>query len=189
MAKAEELFEKHNIFKNLKPGDRIKPLNSVILDKKARQAQQQLTTGAAWGDMERQELTEEVKADLRAIQLRDKIYTKRFYKANEHKKLPEFFQIGTIVDDPRIHGNHLDRRKVTKAGAGSIARQFLEDDEAAGFSKRKYEGANERLRRMGEKKKALKTKLKLNKASKGIKKGGGAMASGGSSRRSAGGRK
>ena len=39
MAKAEELFEKHNIFKNLKPEDRVKPLNSVILDKKARQAQ------------------------------------------------------------------------------------------------------------------------------------------------------
>ena len=111
MAKAEELFEKHNIFKNLTPEDRVKPLNSVILDKKARQAQQKKTSGAAWGDMPRQELTEEVKADLRAIQLRDKIYTKRFYKGNEHKKLPEFFQIGTVVDDPRIHGNHLDRRK------------------------------------------------------------------------------
>ena len=112
-------------------------------------------------------MTEELKADLRAIQYRDKIYTKRFYKKSEYKKLPQFFQIGTVVDDPRVHGNNIDRHKSKgKGGAGSIARQFLMDDDATGFSKRKYEEANSRLRRMGEKR----SHMKAARRSKGIKK-------------------
>ena len=44
------------------------------------------------------------------------------------------------------------------------------DDEASGFSKRKYEESNSRLRMMGDKKKSLKNRIKINKRSKGIKK-------------------
>lgn len=36
-------------------------------------------------------MTEELKADIKAIQMRDKIYKKRFYKVNEFKKLPQYF--------------------------------------------------------------------------------------------------
>ena len=41
-----------------------------------------------------------------------------------------------------------------------LAEQFLKDDEARGFSKKKYEQVNERSRRMGEKRR----NYKLNKA-------------------------
>lgn len=41
--------------------------------------------------MSRVELTEEVKADLRAIKLRNQIFKDRFYKSSDFKKLPEFF--------------------------------------------------------------------------------------------------
>jgi hypothetical protein len=47
-------------------------------------------------------------------------------------------------------------RLTKKEAKGSIAEQFLKDDEARGFSKRKYEGINEKLRRMGDKKKRMK---------------------------------
>ena len=38
----------------------------------------------------------------------------------------------------------------------SIAQQFLMDDAAAGFSKRKYEHLNDKRRRMGRNKKEIK---------------------------------
>jgi len=102
--------------------------------------------------MPKVELTEELKADLKALKLRNFIYPNRFYKTNDSKKLPQYFQIGTIVTDK----NDMRTERMTKKEAkGGIAQQFLKDDEAKQFSKRKYEKINERLRRMGDKKRRI----------------------------------
>merc|ERR1712110_1123813 len=116
-----------------------------------------MTAGKDWGHMPKVELTEELKADLRALRFRNQIFAKRIYKTNDSSKLPEYFQIGTVVDDPRVPGSNRDRltKKQRKA---RLAQQFLEDDDAGGFSKRKYESLNDRKRRMGEKKKSIKIK-------------------------------
>lgn len=106
--------------------------------------------------MPRQELTEEVKADLKAIQLRNFIYPNRFYKSSDFKKLPKYFQIGTIVADKNEPQSH---RLTKKEQKGSLAEQFLRDDQNKMFSKRKYEKLNEKSRRMGDKK----LRLKMNK--------------------------
>ena len=58
-----------------------------------------MTAGKAWGEMPKVELTEELKADLKALKLRNFIYANRFYKGNDSKMLPKYFQIGTIVTD------------------------------------------------------------------------------------------
>lgn len=106
--------------------------------------------------MPKVELTEELKADLKALKLRNFIYPNRFYKTNDSKKLPQYFQIGTVVTDK----NDMRTERLTKKEAkGSIAQQFLRDDEDRQFSKRKFESVNEKLRRMGEKKR----RLKINK--------------------------
>ena len=103
------------------------------------------------------ELTEELKADLKALKLRNYIYPNRFYKTPDSKNLPQYFQIGTIVTDK----NDMRTERLTKKEAkGSLAEQFLKDDEARGFSKKKYEAVNERSRRMGEKRR----NYKMNKA-------------------------
>ena len=116
--------------------------------------------------MKKVELTDELKADLRAIQMRNQLYKDRFYKSSDSKKLPEYFQIGTVVDDPRDIGGRKDRL-TKKQRKGTIAQQFLMDDQTNGFSKRKYENLNEKKRRMGDKKKHI----KINKTnSKRIKK-------------------
>ena len=52
--------------------------------------------------------------------------------------MPEFFQIGTVVDDPRDIGGKRDRL-TKKERKGTLAQQFLMDDDAQGFSKRKFE--------------------------------------------------
>lgn len=157
MKKAEALYNKLNIFNKIAVNAKqIAPLNNIKLAKKERQKQKEETTGKGWGDMPRQELTEEVKADLKAIQLRNFIYPNRFYKSSDLKKLPKYFQIATIVSDKNEPQN---MRLTKKQKKGSIAEQFLKEDTEKNFSKRKYEKVNDRLRRMGEKK----SKMKMNK--------------------------
>ena len=115
--------------------------------------------------MPKVELTDEIRNDLKAIQMRNQIFSKRFYKNNDSNKLPEYFQMGTWLE--------ANQRGVSKKRAkpGSIAAQFLKDDEAQGFSKRKYEKVNDKRRRMGEKKiKLRRNKEKAQRASKFQKK-------------------
>lgn len=64
-------------------------------------------------------------------------------------------------------------RLTKKEKKGSIAEQFLRDDGAKGFSKRKYEGLNSKLRRMGEKKRQLKLNKIRHKANRNKDKHGG----------------
>ena len=127
------------------------------------QKEREKTAGKSWGNMAKVELTDEIKADLRAIRLRNQIFKDRFYKSSESKKLPEYFQIGTVVDDPKAMGGRKDRL-TKKQRKGTIAQQFLEEDEAMGFSKRKYESLNDKRRRMGTKKKSIKIAKNKKKA-------------------------
>lgn len=154
--KAEEIFQSLSLFASGKVAANaksIKPINSVELDKKERQKQREENAGKAWGYMPKVEMTEELKMDLKAIQMRNQIFPKRFYRGNDSQKLPEYFQIGTVVDDGSVGSrvNRLTKKQQKK----SIAQQFLMDDQAAGFSKRKYETLNDKRRRMGDKKKQL----------------------------------
>ena len=152
--RAEALLMKKGIFNSIPVNAKtIPPLNNEALLKKKRKEDREKTAGKKWGEMPKVELTEELKADLRAIKLRNFIYPNRFYKANDTNKLPTYFQIGTIVTDKS--DTRMDRL-TKKEAKGSIAQQFLKDDEANNFSKRKYEKTNDRLRRMGNKKQQLK---------------------------------
>ena len=168
------LLQQHSLFKNVPVTgfQSLPPLNNVKLLQKERRAQREATAGKAWGEMPQVELTEELKADLKALKLRNYIYPNRFYKTSDSKKLPKFFQIGTIVTDK----NDMRTERLTKKEAkGSLAEQFLKDDEARGFSKKKYEQVNERSRRMGEKRrnyKLNKAKFRRNNKFKDGKKGG-----------------
>jgi len=64
---------------------------SVKLDKKQRRQESIETSGKMWGHMKKVELTDEVKADLRALKLRNQLFANRFYKTGDSKKLPEYF--------------------------------------------------------------------------------------------------
>ena len=117
-------------------------------------------------NMKKQELTEELKEDLKAIKLRSHIYSNKFYKGSGSSKLSPFVQIGTVVDDLR---SLKDERLTKKQRKARIAEQFMEDDEAQMFSKRKYETAADRKRRMGIKKRDLKASIKRAKKNKKLR--------------------
>ena len=107
--------------------------------------------------MDKVELTDALKDDLKAIKFRNQIFPKRFYKNNDSESLPKYFQVGTVVESGGV--GRVGDRLTKKMQKRSVAEQFLMDDEANAFSKRKYEGINDVRRRMGLKKK----KLKINK--------------------------
>ena len=90
------------------------------MDRKQWQKDREMTAGKNWGHMAKVELTDEVKADLRAIRLRNQIFKDRFYKTADSKKLPEYFQIGTVVDDSKVLGGSRDRL-TKKQRKGTIA--------------------------------------------------------------------
>jgi hypothetical protein len=81
MKKAEALLKSSNVFNNVPlTGASISPLNNIKLKAKERREDREKTAGHAWGEMPKVELTEELKADLKALQLRNFIYPNRFYK-------------------------------------------------------------------------------------------------------------
>ena len=51
-----------------------------------------------WFHLPAPEVTEEVKNDLRLVGLRGMLETNRFYKRPDSKKLPTFFQMGTVME-------------------------------------------------------------------------------------------
>lgn len=51
------------------------------------------TTGDAWFNMKAPELTQELKRDLKVLQMRGSLDPKRFYKKNDRDGLPKYFQV------------------------------------------------------------------------------------------------
>ena len=68
MKKAEALLKASNVFNNVPlTGASISPLNNIKLKAKERREDREKTAGRAWGEMPKVELTEELKADLKAL--------------------------------------------------------------------------------------------------------------------------
>ena len=53
----------------------------------------QNTAGPKWFDMPAPEITPEVKRDLQLLKLRNVLDPKRFYKKDNDRKLPKYFQV------------------------------------------------------------------------------------------------
>ena len=99
-----------------------------------------MDAGKAWGSMPKVELTDQLRNDLKAIKFRNQIFSKKFYKKNDSEKLPQYFQIATVIDDGVGF-----RKNDKRVKASSIADQFLREDDAIGFSKKKYECFSDRF--------------------------------------------
>ena len=103
MRKANAVFESMNIFSKIPmQANKIKPMFTEKLDKKQRVIDREANAGKAWGMMEKVEMTDELRNDLKAIKFRNQIFPKRFYKGNDSDNLPKYFQIGTVVDSNGI---------------------------------------------------------------------------------------
>ncbi|CAH1793183.1 unnamed protein product [Owenia fusiformis] len=102
---------------------------------KARRAEREKTKGSKWFNMPAPELTEEVKNDLTVLQMRKVLDPKRFYKGNDTRSLPKYFQMGTVVESSADFYHSRIAKKDRKA---TMVDELLADAEFRKYNKRKY---------------------------------------------------
>lgn len=107
------------------------------------------------------EVTEELRQDMEIIQMRSVLNPTHFYKKNDLKTLPKYFQVGTVLPSPldkhRDRGERVSKKK-------SLVDELLEDAEFQRFNKRKYQEVMAEKHTSGYKK-AYKKMKKLKKKS------------------------
>ncbi|XP_061397701.1 deoxynucleotidyltransferase terminal-interacting protein 2 [Musca vetustissima] len=141
--------------------EQLKELPSVS-EKKQRilnRIERSKTKGKNWFNMPATEMTEEIQNDLKILQMRSVLDPKHFYKKNDLKVLPKYFQIGTVQHSALDYYSERDVRKNKKH---TLVDELLADTEAQKYIKRK----NKEIMMMKQKyaqRKAMKKMKKLKK--------------------------
>lgn len=104
------------------------------------------------------EVTDEMRNELKIIQMRSVLDPKHFYKKNDLKVLPKYFQVGTVLHSPLDHYDEKHTRKTKK----SLVDELLADEAFQSFNKRKYKEVIKRTD-MYARRKAMKKMKKLKK--------------------------
>ncbi|XP_048270611.1 deoxynucleotidyltransferase terminal-interacting protein 2 isoform X2 [Bombus terrestris] len=100
-----------------------------------RRKERAKTKGKSWFNMPAPELTPEVKNDLQVIRMRSVLDPKHFYKKNDLKTIPKYFQIGKVMDS---HLDYYSGRLTKKERKKTIVDELMADAEFSKFNKRKY---------------------------------------------------
>lgn len=104
-------------------------------------------------------MTDEIKNDLEILQMRSALDPKHFYKKNDMKVLPKYFQIGTVIDSPL---DYYANRGTKKNKKRTLVDELLADAEFQKYQKKKYKEVVESKKTKGYYKAAKKMK-KLKK--------------------------
>ncbi|GLV41181.1 uncharacterized protein CBL_04705 [Carabus blaptoides fortunei] len=136
LTKAEHILEKSII----KPGfERLHTVPTYDKNEKKLKAERKLehdkTKGKKWYGLPATELTEEVKHDLEVLQMRSVLDPKHFYKKNDLKVLPKYFQVGKVMDTPLDYYNNRLTKKERKR---TLVDELLADAEFNKYNKRRY---------------------------------------------------
>lgn len=103
--------------------------------RKQRQEERAKTKGHKWFGLPATEMTDEVKRDLEILQMRSVLDPKHFYKKNDLKVLPKYFQVGKVKDSPLdFYNNRLTKKDRKK----TLVDELLADAEFQKYNKRKY---------------------------------------------------
>ncbi|OAD08066.1 hypothetical protein MUCCIDRAFT_135541, partial [Mucor lusitanicus CBS 277.49] len=106
------------------------------------------TTGSAWFDMPKTEMTDEVKRDLQVLKMRHILDRKRHYKKMGKRPDPKYFQIGTIIESPTEFFSARINKKDRKQ---TIVDELMASDELKQYYKRKHTEVQERTNSGGKK--------------------------------------
>lgn len=102
---------------------------------KGRKEEREKTKGIKWFNLPATEVTEDIKNDLEVLQMRSVLDPKHFYKKNDIKILPKYFQIGKVMDSPLdFYNNRLTQKERKK----TLVDELLADAEFNKYNKRKY---------------------------------------------------
>ncbi|KAH8262786.1 hypothetical protein KR044_000345 [Drosophila immigrans] len=140
--------------------EQLKALPTVSRRKQPilNRAEREKTKGGGWFDLPATEITEDMRNELKIIQMRSVLDPKHFYKKNDLKVLPKYFQIGTVQHSALDHYSERHTRKTKK----SLVDELLADEEFQKFNKRKYKEVIKRTDKYAHRK-AMKKMKKLKK--------------------------
>ncbi|PSN49587.1 hypothetical protein C0J52_14219 [Blattella germanica] len=103
--------------------------------KKQRMKERERTKGSKWFNMPATEMTDEMKHDLEVIQMRSVLDPKHFYKKNDLKVLPKYFQVGKVEDNAVDFYNSRLPKKQRKR---TIVEELLADSDFKRYNKKRY---------------------------------------------------
>ncbi|PIO73971.1 Fcf2 pre-rRNA processing [Teladorsagia circumcincta] len=112
--------------------------------KRLRKMEREKTKGRDWFDLPASELTEEAKADLELLQMRSAIDPLAFYRRNDRKVLPKYFQVGRVVDAPE---DFYSSRMPKKDRKRTMLDELLNDQRLTQQKREKYNAIQEREKR------------------------------------------
>nr|CAG4638816.1 EOG090X0GO7 [Cyclestheria hislopi] len=93
------------------------------------------TKGDKWFNLPMQEMNEEKQRDLEIIQMRSILNPKQFYKKNDLKVLPKYFQVGTVVENA---ADFYHSRLPKKERKRTLVEELMADANFQRYNKRKY---------------------------------------------------
>ncbi|KAI7835142.1 Fcf2 pre-rRNA processing-domain-containing protein [Kickxella alabastrina] len=126
------------------------------------------TAGKQWFGMKAPVLTQELKNDVRVLQLRNILDPKRFYKKDvSTKKMPKYFEMGTIIEGPT---EFYSSRMTKKERKNNLVDELLADKQARDYFKRKV-GEINAVNNSGRNRKHFKKSKGSGNASGGHKSG------------------
>nr|CAG4652269.1 EOG090X0GO7 [Triops cancriformis] len=104
-------------------------------EKIEKRKEREKTKGKSWYDLPATEMTEERKRDLEILQMRSVLDTKQFYKKNDLKVLPKYFQIGKVVDSPvDFYASRIPRKERKR----TLVDELMADAKFQNMNKKKY---------------------------------------------------
>jgi hypothetical protein len=93
------------------------------------------TAGKSWFDLPAGTITDEVKTDLRMLQLRSAFDPKKFYRKLDSTKFPKHFQFGTVVEGPTdFYAARLSRNERKQ----TLTEEIASDVHLTDIRKRRY---------------------------------------------------
>ncbi|KAH7122529.1 rRNA-processing protein FCF2 [Dendryphion nanum] len=103
---------------------------------KQRQQEKKASAGASWFNLPKTDLTPELRRDLQLLKMRSILDPKRFFKKSDSKGgVPEFSQVGTVIEGPTDYYNGRINNKDRKR---TFVEEVLAQEEANGRFKKKY---------------------------------------------------
>nr|CAG4640468.1 EOG090X0GO7 [Daphnia pulex]SVE85210.1 EOG090X0GO7 [Daphnia pulex] len=103
--------------------------------KMERRKEADKTKGGKWFNLPATEMTEEKLRDLEIIQMRSILNPKQFYKKNDLKVVPKYFQVGTVVDS---HADFYHDRVPKKDRKKNLVDELMANADFQRYNKRKY---------------------------------------------------
>ncbi|XP_029906235.1 deoxynucleotidyltransferase terminal-interacting protein 2 [Myripristis murdjan] len=133
----DEVMKKSVIGPDFEKKDAVPPYSEAkqVLKKKHR-VEREKTTGDGWFNMKAPEVTKELRDDLKVLQMRGSLDSKRFYKKNDRDGFPKYFQVGTVVDNP---ADFYHSRIPKKERKRTMVEELMADAEFRHNNKKRYQ--------------------------------------------------